>query len=116
MWLRLKTDPKAVFNLLNLGRAGKKLDDNTQLVRWFKYVTTYKTQKTPFYDRQIYKLLSGTAVDTALALLFILLEQPAWAHLDRCIEKLRLNGWADVDRHLPSSSFTFMNNSHFEIP
>ncbi|EGZ21190.1 hypothetical protein PHYSODRAFT_285571 [Phytophthora sojae] len=70
LWLQSKTDPELVFNVLHLGEAAAKLDNNPRFLLWLKYVDMYANLKfRSFSDHQIVVLLRKSHSDEKLVTL-----------------------------------------------
>ncbi|KAG6603143.1 RxLR effector protein [Phytophthora cinnamomi] len=99
MWLMSRTHPKDVFSLLRLGEKTMRLDDNPQLLEWFRYGERYKTStKKPFRYDEAYKLLKETRTqDGDLAQLFESLKRTS--DLKQLGTKLQSSHFDDMIAH-----------------
>ncbi|OWZ03269.1 Avirulence (Avh) protein [Phytophthora megakarya] len=98
IWLKGRTDPKVIFQALDLGGTLLKLDDNPRVLQWFKYVKAYnvagKRKGVQFSDDDIYQLLSKNTDNGELAVLFYSLKSnPAFKSLGESMAKVVFNDW-----------------------
>ncbi|KAK1941891.1 hypothetical protein P3T76_006957 [Phytophthora citrophthora] len=75
--LKLETDPTALFNMLRLKEAGKKLDETPVFHQWLKYVDSYRTMKGDhwFSDVEMLDLFRKTMPEENVVTLLHLLRQ-----------------------------------------
>ncbi|KAI9988438.1 hypothetical protein PInf_021850 [Phytophthora infestans] len=61
-WVQSKVHPKDLFSTLRLGESAAKLDDNPNLLQWFRFVAPYQTKhgEKAILNLDVYYLLLET--------------------------------------------------------
>ncbi|OWY91671.1 Avirulence (Avh) protein, partial [Phytophthora megakarya] len=98
IWLRGRTNPKVVFQALNLSGTLLKLDDNPRVLQWVKYVKAYnspgKKKGIKFSDNDIYQLLSKNTDNSELVVLFYSLKNnESFKSLSESMAKVVFDDW-----------------------
>ncbi|KAL4141282.1 hypothetical protein PRNP1_014403 [Phytophthora ramorum] len=100
LWLKARENPTSVFKMLNLGKAGGKLDDNPKFLQWLHYVKSYQSKGHSFPDNSVYFLLRDHMSEAKVATLLQSLKQvPDLKLLAKNVEIAQFEHWYSLRKH-----------------
>ncbi|EGZ21213.1 hypothetical protein PHYSODRAFT_285572 [Phytophthora sojae] len=128
VWLKSRTNPALVFNMLRFGEAATKLDDNPRFLLWLNYVDMYrKLELRSFSDEKIIHLLLKFQSEARLVSLSLSLREiPARKNLADLMQFYLVEGSASSrkllneawlkSRETPQSVFKILRLDRARLP
>ncbi|POM78226.1 Secreted RxLR effector peptide protein [Phytophthora palmivora] len=95
-WMQYQFHPQELFGALRLGNAAARVDDNTNLLEWLRYIVAFRSKKgeQAFSDLDLYYLLLKTNSADELTTLFQSLNKtPGLTQLAASMQKLLSGSW-----------------------